>query len=323
MEESTEGKTESAFESNMESTVENTEQSNPESATESTTQSTEKDSPADNMENNDVSTFTKVHTTVSFIVMVFINIFANVIPFNKMTTGEVADFYPNLFAPAGLAFSIWRVIYLMLAAYIIYQFDLFKKKDRIFSKDLIENIGIFFTISSIANTAWIFAWHYRSIGMSLILMAIILVCLIYIILKLKKADLVLREKIFLRLPFSIYFGWITIAAISNTIIFLTSIGWDWLGIPESVWTIMLLVLMLLIGGTIMFKNQDFAYGLSIIWAFIGILIRHTSENGFNGRHPVIIIVLIISIILLLITGVYVLVSDKEKLKSFKLFKKIK
>lgn len=315
MEENIEGKVESNLEANRDNTVENTVENTAETTLEI---------PSDNdAENNSVSTFTKVHTTVSFAVMVFINFFANVVPFNKMTTGEVSDFYPNLFAPAGVAFSIWRVIYLLLAAYTIYQFDLFKKKDRIFSKDLIEKIGIFFSISSITNTAWIFAWHYNSIGMSLILIAIILVCLIFINLKLNKANLVTREKLFLKLPFSIYFGWITIAAIANTVIFLSSIGWNWFGIPESVWTILVLLLTLLIGGIVIFKKQDFAYGLSIIWAFIGILIRHTSEDGFGGKYPVIIIVLIISIILLLITNVYVLVSDKEKLKSFRLFKRLK
>jgi len=66
------------------------------------------------------------------------------------------------------------------------------------------------------------------------------------------------------------------------------------------------------------QNQDFIYGLPVIWAFIGILIRHTSENGFEGKYPGIIILLIVIIILLLITDVYILVSDKEKLKSFKL-----
>lgn len=84
-----------------------------------------------------------------------------------------------------------------------------------------------------------------------------------------------------------------------------------------------MIFTLLICGIITFKNQDFIYGLPVIWAFIGILIRHTSENGFEGKYPGIIILLIVIIILLLITDVYILVSDKEKLKSFKLFKRLK
>jgi len=39
----------------------------------------------------------------------------------------VSDSYPNLFAPAGLTFAIWGVIYLALAGYVLYQFGLIKK----------------------------------------------------------------------------------------------------------------------------------------------------------------------------------------------------
>ncbi|HOM02942.1 MAG TPA: tryptophan-rich sensory protein [Acetivibrio sp.] len=311
MEENMEGKIESNLENNGDGSVENSSEAPGEIRMDSS------------MENSSVSTFTKVHTTVSFIVMVFVSFLANAIPFNKMTTGEISELYPNLFAPAGMAFLIWRVIYLLLAAYTIYQFGFLKKNDRVFSKDLIEHIGVFFSISSIANTAWIFAWHYNAISMSLILIAITLICLIYINLKLRKANLASIEKLFLRLPFSIYFGWITMAAIANTITFLSSIQWNWFGISESIYTTLVLIVTLLVCGIIIFKNQDFAYGLSIIWAFIGILIRHTSDSGFGGKYPGIIIVLIVSIVLLLITDVYILVSDKEKLKSFKLIKRLK
>ncbi|ABN52655.1 MAG TPA: tryptophan-rich sensory protein [Hungateiclostridium thermocellum] len=313
MEENLEGKIEKNSEANLETPVE----------IESTAETPGEIHSQNNPENNSVSTFTKVHTTVSFIVMVLINFLANTIPLNKMTTGEISDLYPNLFAPAGMTFSIWRIIYLLLGAYTIYQFGIFKKKDGVFSKNLIEHLGIFFSISSIANTAWIFAWHYHAIGMSLVLTAVILACLIYINIKIRKANLETLEKLFIKLPFSIYFGWITITAIANTIAFLSSIGWNRFGISEPLWTSLVLIFTLLICGIITFKNQDFIYGLPVIWAFIGILIRHTSENGFEGKYPGIIILLIVIIILLLITDVYILVSDKEKLKSFKLFKRLK
>lgn len=273
------------------------------------------------MDDNSVSTFTKVHTTVSFLIMIVVNILANVIPFNGVTTGEVSDSYPNLFTPAGLTFSIWGVIYLLLAAYTIYQFDFFKS--RVLNKNIIEKIGIYFTITSIANSIWIFLWHYRAISLSVIMIVLMLIFLIIINMKLKKEELIFREKLFIKLPFSIYFGWITIATIANITTYLVSIGWNRFGISDWIWTIMVLIIGLLIGGLTMIKNQDFWYGLVIVWAYIGILIRHTSPSGFSGQYPLIIIVLIISIIVLFITGVYILVADKEKLKNFKFFRKAK
>jgi len=257
--------------------------------------------------------------------MVLVNILANVIPFNGVTTGQISDSYPNLFAPAGITFSIWGIIYLSLASYLLYQFGLFNKKEGIINKEVIEKAGIFFTISSIANTVWIFVWHYRAIGISLFMIVIILLCLIIINVTIKKANLITREKIFLRLPFSIYFGWITVAVIANVSVFLVSINWNRFGLSESFFTIIVLFSGLLIACLTILKNQDLAYGLVVIWAYVGILIRHTSSSGLAGRHPFIIAFLIICIILLLITAVYAAVADKEKLKSFRLlrFKKEK
>ncbi|WP_010680960.1 hypothetical protein [Acetivibrio cellulolyticus] len=273
------------------------------------------------MEDTTVSTFTKVHTTVTFIVMIVVNVLANIIPFNGMTTGEVANSYQNLFTPAALTFSIWGVIYILLGGYILYQFGFFSKKNGTFSKDLIEKIGILFTISSMANTAWIFVWHYKSIGISLAMMAVILLCLIIINIKTGKAELTTREKIFIRLPFSIYFGWITVATIANATVFLVSIGWNRFGVPDWIWTIAILIVGLIIAGLTMFKNCNLGFGLVVIWAYIGILIKHTSASGFGGEYPFVILVLILSIMVLLIAEVYIAVTDKEKLKSFSLFKK--
>ncbi len=273
------------------------------------------------MEDANVSNFTKVHTTVTFIVMIVVNALANIIPFNGLTTGEVSDLYPNLFTPAALTFFIWGVIYILLGGYILYQFGFFSKKDGSFSKDLIEKIGMLFTISSIANTAWMFVWHYRSIGISLAMMAVILVCLIIINIKIGKAELPVREKLFIRLPFSIYFGWITVATIANTVVLFVSLEWIGSGVSQWLLTMAVLVVGLFVAGITMFKNQNLGYGAAVIWAYIGILIKHTSANGFGGKYPFVILVLILSIILLLITEVYIAVTDKEKLKSFKLFKK--
>ncbi|MDQ2084976.1 tryptophan-rich sensory protein [Herbivorax sp. ANBcel31] len=260
------------------------------------------------MNDNSVSLFTKVHTTVSFLVMVVVNFLANTIPFNGVTSGEVSDSYENLFAPAGITFSIWGVIYLGLAVYTIYQYDFIKKKDS-FNKNLIEKIGVYFTITSIANTAWVFAWHYQSIGLSLILIAVILICLVIINNYLKKSKLAFKENFYVKLPFSIYFGWITIATIANIIVFLVSLGWD--ATSNWIWTVLILIVAFLISGLTMLRYQDFAYGLVIIWAYIGILIRHTSLEGFSGEYPLIITTLIVSMVLLLIANVYILAANKK------------
>ena len=70
----------------------------------------------------------KIINMVTFLAMVTVNALANILPINGVGTGEVSDFYANLFAPAGITFSIWGVIYLLLALFVLYSFGAFKGK---------------------------------------------------------------------------------------------------------------------------------------------------------------------------------------------------
>ena len=71
----------------------------------------------------------KLFVVVTFVAMVVVNALANILPINGIGTGAVSDSYPNLFAPAGLTFSIWGLIYALLAAHTLYQLGLFRGKE--------------------------------------------------------------------------------------------------------------------------------------------------------------------------------------------------
>ncbi|HPF93546.1 MAG TPA: hypothetical protein PLV65_06405, partial [Tenuifilaceae bacterium] len=64
----------------------------------------------------------KIFNIFAFAVMIVLNYLANALPLNGKTTGELSAEYPNLFVPAGLTFSIWGIIYLMLFIFIVVQF---------------------------------------------------------------------------------------------------------------------------------------------------------------------------------------------------------
>jgi len=254
----------------------------------------------------------KVLVAVTFVAMVLINALSAMLPINGITPGEVSDSYPNLFAPTGITFSIWGLIYALLALYTLYHLGLFRGSGQESNAALLRKVGIVFIISSVINAAWIFTWHYRIIPLSMILMAFLLVCLIKITLIINAQPLTIREKIFIRLPFSIYFGWITVATIANAAALLVSLGWDGFGISEAVWTIIMLAAGVLIGGATAIRFKDIAYGLVLIWAYTGILIKHLQETGHAGGFPEVITAVIICIALFFAALVYVLFSLKPK-----------
>lgn len=255
--------------------------------------------------------FTKIFVALTYVVMIVVNYLANALPINNIDTGAVSDLYPNLFAPAGITFSIWGLIYLLLGLYVLYQFGVFSKIN-LKNKNLLNKIGIYFIISSIANALWIFSWHYGLLYLSVLLMATILLCLIKINLLLRKNKS--KEFLFLNLPFSIYFGWITVATIANITILLVNLGWNGFGISDSIWTIVILLVGSVIGILTSLKNKDVAYISVFIWAYIGIIIKHTSSVGFNNQYPEIITAASICIVLFLTTIGFILYNKRKKLK---------
>jgi len=255
----------------------------------------------------------KISIALVYIIMVVTNYLANALPINNIDTGAVSGLYPNLFAPAGITFSIWGIIYLMLGLFVLYQFGVFKKINLKEDK-LLNKIGIYFIISSIANALWIFSWHYGILWLSIILMLTILLSLIKINLLLLKNKS--KEFLFLKIPFSIYFGWITVATIANITAFLVSLSWNGFGISENIWTIVILFVGAIIGILTSIRNKDIVYILVFVWAYFGIIIKHISSVGFNNQYPEIITATAICIVTFFITVGFILYK-KYKLKKLK------
>lgn len=262
------------------------------------------------MKNGQSGTGIKAMTTVTFLIMIIVNALANILPINGVNTGQVSDSYPNLFAPAGLTFAIWGLIYILLAGYVLYQLGFFQVTKN--SVSLTKKVGIYFSISSIANATWIFSWHYHKIALSMILMLIILICLILIVQEINQSRLAKRDILFIKIPFSIYFGWITVATIANATTLLVSIGWDGFGISEALWAMIIIAVGLIIGSVTMIRNHDVVYGLVFIWAYLGILIKHISANGFAGQYPGVITTTIICIVLLIIAEANIISNNIRK-----------
>jgi hypothetical protein len=229
----------------------------------------------------------------AYVAMVVVNFLANSLPINNRSTGDISDAYPNLFAPAGLTFSIWGLIYLLLAGYVLYQFT----KSNQQREGLFEKINPLFIATSLANILWIFAWHYDYIGVSVLVMAVLLFLLIKISDILRDEQFTSREKLLIRAPFSIYFGWITVATIANITVFLVSIGWNGFGIADFVWTSIILLVGAVIGILRMRKDKNVVYGSVLIWAYLGILLKHLSDGGFDGQYPVVVYTVIACLIL--------------------------
>ena len=229
---------------------------------------------------------------LGFLGMVFVNYLAVTLPLNDKTTGELSDQYPNLFVPTGFTFSIWGIIYLLLAIFIIYQLVYaFRKNTQ--NSSFMEKIGILFFVSSLANLGWVFAWHFELISISLFLMLILLVSLIVIYVKLQigRSDSPKSEKYLVHLPFSVYLGWITIATIANTAALLVNLGWNRFGFSEPFWTVAVIIIGIVISLTILFYRKDIFYCLVVDWALFGILMKRLTADAVPVQSIIIVVII--------------------------------
>ncbi len=264
------------------------------------------------MSKTGINMLIRILTAVTFAAMVTVNALANILPINGVNTGQVSDSYPNLYAPAGVTFSIWGLIYLLLAVYTVYQLIQLKSGKPESKTELLNKIGIYFSVSSAANIIWIFSWHHYLIPLTMLLMIVILICLIMIMQEINKEKISSKEKLLIRLPFSVYFGWITVATIANMTTLLVDLGWNRFGISEQIWTILIIIVGAVIAGITTIKNGDIAYGFVPVWAYIGIIIKHVSEDGFAGQYIGIIITAYICIAIIFTVIAYVLLNEKRK-----------
>lgn len=206
---------------------------------------------------------------VSFIGVVIINGLSTSLPLNGKTPKEISDMFPVLFTPAGYVFSIWGLIYLLLAGFNIYQILPSQRNNP-----RLERIGYWFVLSSIFNASWIFLWHYGFFTLTLFAMLGLLVSLlvIYQRLEIGKVNVSLREKILVNLPFSVYLGWISVATIANASVTLYNLGWNGFGFP-ALWTVLVLLVASAIGTAMLLLRRDYAFVLVLVWAFIGIMVE--------------------------------------------------
>ncbi len=240
----------------------------------------------------------RILSAVAYVAMLVVNALANILPINGRTTGAVSDSYPNLFAPAGLTFAIWGLIYLLLAGYTLYQLGLFQKARSESKSKLFADVDTFYIASSIANALWILSWHYDLLPLSMALMLVILGCLIGIVRRVSREPLAGKDYALVRLPFSVYFGWITVATIANATTLLVSLNWNRFGVSVSVWTVLVIVVGLILSLATILRYRDIAYGLVIVWAYAGIVIKHTSASGFGGQYPEVTVTAVVAIVLL-------------------------
>lgn len=200
------------------------------------------------------------------LAVIAVNAAANIVPINGINTGEVSARFPTGFTPAGWVFSIWGLIYLGLLTFSVYAIRA--------PADRLRAIELPYVISAVANAVWIFMWHYGRIFESLLLMLVLLASLLFIYVRLRsKPASGLTERLCVDAPFSLYFGWITTAALANLAAWFYDIGTYPFDVPMDDWAILTVVTATAVYTAVGVRTHDAVYTGVFAWASLGIVLQ--------------------------------------------------
>ncbi len=216
---------------------------------------------------------------VALVFTIIFNYLSNTGIFDGKTIGDVSDQYNTSITPAGYAFSIWGLIYVLLFAFVIYTGRSLFKPDKNDADGIIEQVGWWFVVSCITNCAWIVVWLNGWSGLSVVILVIAMISLTKILLETLNFAETPAKKWFVNVPFQIYAGWMSVALIVATAAWLGKIGWDGLGISGELWTVILIAVATVIHLMMTWRKNSPLFAIVGIWAFVAIAQANSESSS--------------------------------------------
>lgn len=216
----------------------------------------------------------QIANILAFIVTIYFNYASSAGVFNDTTQADMSAKYQTLFTPAGYAFSIWGIIYLLLFGFIFYQSRSLFVKVR--DDGFVLKTGWWFVLSCAANSLWCYLFVSDHILASVFVIFLLLFCLLKIVLnnRMELDDKPISVIVFLWWPFVIYSGWLTVACIANVCTYLVGINWDGFGISAEIWTIIMIVIATAVNLIVTWSRNMREFALVGAWALIAIAVAN-------------------------------------------------
>ena len=213
--------------------------------------------------------------SVLFVISILVNYAATA---GGMAVKEVSNRYPTPVTPPGFTFAIWGIIYtLALISLIIWGYYAWKNSP-LFEE---QRYAIrYFMLITILNSLWIIAWTQLAIPVAWLFIVGMWV-LLFLQDQIRRSHPIhdigargLIPKAF----FLVYYGWITIAVLLNTLVLIQYTGYSLNGpiiamvTPIAVWAVVASAVYFGLTGRV-------PYTMAVLWAMIGIYVQKFHISG--------------------------------------------
>lgn len=213
--------------------------------------------------------------------------------------GQISAKYQTYFTPAGYAFSIWGVIYFLVAAFVLW--GLFPKQRE---NTLIDDqIGWWFVFSCITNVLWIATFVQGEVWttwLSSVWLFMIVGSLLVILIRTKCFEEKRKtaiEFVVIDLNFSIYAGWTTAASIVNVATGLVASGWNGSPWTPQGWSVLMAAIASVIFLAMLYTKKNVAYAAVYIWAVGAIIVANKSDKTIVIGDAILIAIVAIACII--------------------------
>lgn len=229
----------------------------------------------------------------SYVAMVAANMLGEIFRFGGVTAADVSNEVFVWFAPAGYVFAIWSVIYIGLAVWIV-RLIMDDRHDRRFFNLPIGGEAVLFSASCVLNVAWLALWHLKVFPATIPVIAALLATVVVLYAMTRKHS----ESLIDRTPLAIYASWLTIATMANIAHVITRFAPNDAGIMPAVTTVALLLVLAGMAYVARRAFDEYAFGIVVAWAGIGIGVRLTPISPIVGVAAILISTIGIAAILL-------------------------
>ena len=188
------------------------------------------------------------------------------------SSGSLSDDATHV-APDGPAFSIWSVIYLGLAAYVVHQWlpsRAAHPRERA--------VGYLVAASMVLNAAWILAAEGDLIWLTVAIILVLLLVLCRIVVLLHRTPSPgWLEALVVDGTLGLYLGWVTVATVANIAAALADSRFDGGPLSPEVWAVVLCVAVAVIGSLLALRlGGRLAPTLAIAWGLAWIAVGRSA-----------------------------------------------
>lgn len=209
-------------------------------------------------------------TPVPAVILLLATVAFGVAPF---VTPPFTGYDPSMFPvpivrpsiqPAGYAFSIWSVIYLWLITHA--GFGLWKRAETL----AWVAVRLPLTVALLVGTVWLWIAGQSAIWGTVTIWVMAGAAILAFL----RADPAV-DRWMLSGPTAIFAGWLSAASAVSTGVLIAGYGW----LSDTASAAAMLALVLVIAVTVQMRRPAMpVYGLTVIWALVGIIVVNRNDN---------------------------------------------